>query len=199
MPPIDPEARKRILLIRHVIFDVDGVLTDGRIIYDDRGREMKFFDVKDGHGIKMLMRAGIGVILLTGRTSRVVDCRARDLGITDVYQGARDKIAVFERILETKGIRPEHTACVGDDITDIPLMEKTGFSFAVADAVPLARRYADYVTRRKGGRGAAREICELILRQQGKWEEIVARYMNFTSPPPDGILRGRTGYDFEKT
>ncbi|HPL62343.1 MAG: HAD-IIIA family hydrolase [Syntrophales bacterium] len=199
MQPIDPETRRRILLIRHVIFDVDGVLTDGRIVYDDDGRELKFFDVKDGHGIKMLMRAGIGVVFLTGRTSRVVEFRARDLGVTDVFQGAKDKTAVFDKILESRGIPAGHVACVGDDITDIPLMRKAGFAFAVADAMPLARRSADYVTRRSGGRGAAREICELILKQQGKWNEVVSRYINFTSHQPDGILRVHTGCDIEKT
>lgn len=167
---------KKLLRIKVLVLDVDGVLTDGRIIFDDTGREMKFFHVRDGHGIKMLMRSGVEVIFLTGRTSAIVDHRARDLGIRTVYQGAKDKISVFRKMLEEKGLIPEETACMGDDITDVPLFKACGFSAAVADACEEARKAADFVTRTGGGKGAVREICELILKAQGKWAESTRRY-----------------------
>ncbi len=173
---ITPELKTKIQKITHLVLDVDGVLTDGRIIYDDRGRELKFFDVKDGHGLKLLMRAGIEVIFLTGRKSKVVDIRAKDLGVRDVYQGAKNKMEVFEGILAGKGLAAEQVACVGDDLTDLPLLRKAGFSAAVADAPDYVRSATDYVTTRKGGRGAVREICELILRAQEKWDAVVSRY-----------------------
>lgn len=159
-----------------LVLDVDGVLTDGSIIMDDRGRESKHFNVRDGHGIKMLLRMGIKVIFLTGRTSRVVSHRAIDLGVSEVYQGARDKVGVFENMTLEKGIDTERVAYMGDDIVDVPLFARVGLSIAVADACVEAKRAAHYVTENKGGRGAVREVCELLLRAQGKWQKAVARY-----------------------
>ncbi|MFB3926573.1 MAG: KdsC family phosphatase [Syntrophales bacterium] len=178
---IGKKLSMKIAGIRCIILDVDGVLTDGRIIFDDRGRELKFFDVRDGHGIKLLMRAGIDVILLTGRISRVVDLRARDLGIKEVYQGEKDKLEAFENITARKRIQPHQIACLGDDVTDIPLLKRAGFSVVVADAPEYVRKIADYVTERAGGRGAVREICELILQVQGKWDAVVEKYDLHTS------------------
>ena len=143
----------KIRKIKILILDVDGVLTDGRIVIDDAGLESKQFDVKDGHGLKILMRYGIDVVLLTGRQSRVVEHRATDLGITEVHQGIWNKAEAFEEILKRRNITPEETACVGDDVVDIPLLRRAGFSVAVADAVLEARQVADYVTHRPGGRG----------------------------------------------
>jgi 3-deoxy-D-manno-octulosonate 8-phosphate phosphatase (KDO 8-P phosphatase) len=151
-------------------------MTDGRIIIDDAGLESKHFDVKDGHGLKILMRYNIDVVLLTGRKSRVVDHRAADLGIAEVHQGIRNKREVFTTILEGRKLAPEETAYVGDDIVDIPLLRRVGFAVAAADAVPEVRRAADYVTNHAGGRGAVREVCEMILKAQGRWTEVAARY-----------------------
>jgi len=173
---MDNSLVKKMRAVKALVLDVDGVLTDGRIIFDDDGRELKFFHVRDGHGIKLLMRAGVEVIFLTGRTSQVVELRAKDLGVQSVYQGAKDKMTVLREVLADKGLKSEQTACMGDDITDVPLFRAAGFSAAVADACEEARKAADFVTRNKGGRGAVREICELILKAQDKWREITAGY-----------------------
>ena len=173
---IDGRLLDKIRKIKLLILDVDGVLTDGRIVIDDAGLESKHFDVRDGHGLKMLMRSGIGVVLLTGRKSRVVDHRAADLGITEVYQGILNKGELFSGILERRHVTPDQTACVGDDLVDIPLLSRAGFSVAVADAVDEARQIADYVTYHPGGRGAVREVCELILKAQNQWADVAARY-----------------------
>jgi len=162
--------------VKLLILDVDGVLTDGRISIDDAGLETKFFDVKDGHGLKVLRRYGIDVVVLTGRRSRVVEHRAADLGITEVHQGVLNKVEALPGILEGRKLTCEQAAYVGDDIVDIPLFRKVGFSIAVADAVPEARIMADYVTDHKGGRGAVREVCDLILKAQGHWADVAARY-----------------------
>jgi 3-deoxy-D-manno-octulosonate 8-phosphate phosphatase (KDO 8-P phosphatase) len=167
---------QRIKKIKILMLDVDGVLTDGRIIMDDRGREVKFFDVRDGHGLKMLMRTGVEVVFLTGRRSRVVEHRAKDLGITEVHQGALNKVEVFEALLRRKGYRAAQAAYAGDDIVDVPVLRRAGFSVAVANAVAEAKKAAHVVTRQEGGRGAVREICEMILRGQGRWRDIKTRY-----------------------
>lgn len=167
---------KKIGKVKLLILDVDGVLTDGRIVIDDAGMESKEFDVRDGHGLRILMRFGIDVVLVTGRRSRVVEHRAADLGITEVHQGILNKAEVFTEILKRRDIIPEETACVGDDLVDIPLLRRAGFSVAVADAVPEARRIADYVTQHRGGRGAVREVCEVILKVQNRWADVAARY-----------------------
>lgn len=168
--------RERIRPVSHFVTDVDGVLTDGRIIMDDDGREIKHFHVRDGHGLKLLQRAGIRVILLTGRTSRVVSHRARDLGIEEVYQGAKNKVSVLEEIMARHGIDGSRIAYMGDDIVDAPVFRRVGFSAAVADASDHLRRLADYVTALSGGKGAVREVCELILRVQDKWKDVACRY-----------------------
>ncbi len=173
---VSEPLRKKIAHISLLILDVDGVLTDGRIIIDDDGKETKQFDVKDGHGIKMLLRTGVEVMFLTGRRSRVVAHRAQDLGVREVHQGVRNKLAVFETIIRDKKIPAERIAYMGDDIVDVPLFKHVGFSATVADACEEARKSCDYVTEKGGGRGAVREVCELILRIQGKWDEIVSKY-----------------------
>jgi 3-deoxy-D-manno-octulosonate 8-phosphate phosphatase (KDO 8-P phosphatase) len=166
----------KIRKVKLLILDVDGVLTDGRIVMDDAGLESKQFDVRDGHGLKMLMRFGIDVVLMTGRRSRVVEHRAADLGIAEVHQGILNKAEVFAEILKRRDIAPEETACVGDDVVDIPVLRRAGFSVAVSDAVPEARKIADYVTQHGGGRGAVREVCEVILKAQNRWADVAARY-----------------------
>ena len=168
--------RKKLKSVKLLMLDVDGVLTDGKIIYNDRGEEIKAFNVRDGHGLKLLMRAGIGIALITGRKSKVVLHRARDLGIKNVYQRVTNKIEVYEKILKGKKLKDENVGFVGDDLVDIPVLKRVGFSAAVGDAIPEEREVADYVASKKGGEGAVREICELLLKVQNKWEEITERY-----------------------
>jgi len=173
---IDDKLIAKIKLIRLLVLDVDGVMTDGRIIMDDAGREIKNFDVRDGHGIKVLMRYGIDVIIVTGRRSAVVEHRARDLGISEVHQGVTNKVEISDAILSNRSLNYEQIAFVGDDIVDIPLLRRVGFSAAVADAAEDVRKCADYVTVRKGGRGAVREVCEVILKAKGEWTDVARRY-----------------------
>ncbi len=159
-----------------MLLDVDGVLTDGGIVYDDTGREIKRFHVRDGHGIKMLQRAGVEVGIITGRNSGVVAVRAKELGIALVRQGAMDKVAAWREIIASRGLAPEVTAYVGDDIVDLPLLNRVGFSAAPADAEPYVREAADFVSSRAGGHGAVREIVEFLLRSAGRWEAVASRY-----------------------
>ena len=167
------EKAKKVKLL---ILDVDGVLTDGRIVIDDRGIETKFFDVRDGHGLKLLKSANIEVVIITGRRSEVVSHRARELGIDSVYQNIHDKLEVYQAILDEKGLKDEEVGFVGDELVDLPLLKKAGFSAVVADGIEELKPYADYVSRNRGGRGGVREISELILKAQGKWSELMERY-----------------------
>ncbi len=162
--------------IKLLLLDVDGVLTDGRIIYDSNGVEYKAFDVKDGHGIKLVQRAGIRVGIITGRDSQVVALRAAELGIDLVYQGAKDKRIPFQDILEKLELTPEEVAYVGDDVIDIPVMRAVGFAAAVADAMEEVKPVAHMVTKRCGGRGAVREVCDHLLRESGRWSAVTSRY-----------------------
>jgi 3-deoxy-D-manno-octulosonate 8-phosphate phosphatase (KDO 8-P phosphatase) len=149
--------------IRLLVLDVDGVLTDGRLYYGPRGEALKAFHVHDGHGIVQLQRAGIAVAVISGRRSPMVSVRCRELGVRHVFQGVADKLPVLERLLKRLKIAAAECACVGDDLPDLPLMERAGLSFAVADAVSAVRRRADRTTRARGGRGAVREVCEQLL------------------------------------
>lgn len=176
MNALDEKLIERLRPIRLLLLDVDGVLTDGKIIIDDRGVETKNFNVQDGHWLRLLMEAGIAVILATGRISKALEYRARDLGIDEVHQGARNKVLVYEEIIARKGLRPPQVAFVGDDVVDIPLLKRVGFAATVADAHEVVKGYVHYVARAKGGKGAVREICELIIRAQDKWPAIAARY-----------------------
>lgn len=169
------DKMKRIKLL---ILDADGVMTDGSIIYTDEGSEVKVFNVRDGHGIKLLMRAGIGVAIITARESKVMVHRAKNLGITDLYQGRIDKATAFDEILKEKVLNPIQVAYIGDDIIDLPVLRRVGFSAAVADAVDDVKDRVDYVTAACGGKGAIREVAELILKSQGRWEEIMKRYLD---------------------
>lgn len=172
----DERLLNKIRRVRLLILDVDGVMTDGGIMIDDAGAESKSFNVRDGHGLKVLMRYGIEVALLTGRRSRAVEHRAAELGIAEVHQGILNKAETFAEILQRRNLAPEETAYAGDDIVDIPVLRRVGFAVAPADAVPEVRQVVDYVTDCIGGRGAVRELCEVILRAQGFWAEVAARY-----------------------
>ncbi|MEA3464712.1 MAG: HAD-IIIA family hydrolase [Thermodesulfobacteriota bacterium] len=165
-----------IAKIKLLLLDVDGILTDGRIIYDNNGIESKAFHVRDGHGLKMLQRAGFMVGIITGRESNVVTHRAKELGIELVYQGAKNKMIPYEEILEKTGLDDEQVAYVGDDLVDLPILRRVGCSFTVADGVTDIKPYVDYITTLAGGYGAVREICDMLLRQSGKWDETTARY-----------------------
>jgi 3-deoxy-D-manno-octulosonate 8-phosphate phosphatase (KDO 8-P phosphatase) len=173
---LETKILEKLKKIKMLILDVDGVMTDGKIIMDNEGRELKSFNVLDGHGLVMIQRHGIQAGILTGRTSAVVEHRARDLKITEVYQGALNKKEIFGQILQKNHLTPEVIAYLGDDIVDIPVLKMVGFAAAVADAQELVKKTAHYITRNKGGDGAVREICDMLLLAQGYWPEVAARY-----------------------
>ncbi len=163
--------------IKLVIFDVDGVLTDGSLFIGDDGQQYKAFNSKDGHGMRMLQDAGVDIAILTGRQSQVVEHRMRDLGVKWVIQGRRDKLPAFETLLADVGVSAEHTAYVGDDVVDLPVMLRAGLAIAVQDAHALVKRHAHWISASGGGRGAAREVCELIMQAQGSLEAALGSYL----------------------
>ncbi len=167
------EKAKRIKIL---LLDVDGVLTDGRIIYDSSGRDMKFFDVHDGLGVYSLKKAGIKTILITAKGSWAIRPRARDMEVTAVFENISPKTSVLEKILKKYEVNTEEVCFVGDDLVDLCLMKKVGLPIAVFNAAPEIKQAAAYITLKHGGRGAVREVTELILKAQGKWEEIVRLY-----------------------
>jgi 3-deoxy-D-manno-octulosonate 8-phosphate phosphatase (KDO 8-P phosphatase) len=173
---IRQELIEKAKKIKMLVLDVDGVLTDGRIIYDSSGRDMKFFEVHDGLGVYCLKKAGIKTILVTAKGSRAIRPRARDMQVEGVYENIFPKTVVLERILKKYGLNAEEVCFVGDDLVDLCLMRKAGLSIAVFNAVPEIKQAASYVTLRRGGHGAVREVAELILKAQGKWEGIVGFY-----------------------
>lgn len=153
--------------IKLVIFDVDGVLTDGGLFFGDDGQEYKAFYSRDGLGMKLLQQTGVEIGVITARNSRVVEHRMRNLGIENVYQGKLNKLDAFRHLLEKLDVRAEHTAYIGDDVVDLPVMRAAGLAVAVQDAHPLVKQHAHWITQHNGGRGAARDICELIMQAQG--------------------------------
>ncbi|MGH8762026.1 MAG: 3-deoxy-manno-octulosonate-8-phosphatase KdsC [Nitrosospira sp.] len=173
MQRILEKARK----IRLVIFDVDGVLTDGSLYLADSGEEIKAFNSHDGHGIKMLRASGVKIAIITGRESRCVDLKAKDLGVTLVYQGAKNKLPVFEALLKELELDASACAYVGDDLIDLPVMLRCGLAICVPAAPALVKKHAHYVTRLEGGRGAAREICEIVMRAQDTLDGLLAAYL----------------------
>lgn len=167
---------EKLKSVKLLLLDVDGVMTDGGIIYDATGLETKRFNVKDGHGIKMLQRHGVEVGIITGRTSIVVDNRARELGITMVYQGALKKIDSYIDVKQKTGLSDAEIAYMGDDVIDVPVLRRVGFSAAPLDALPEVRGIVDYVSPHAGGLGAVRDLCDHILKARGAWADIVERY-----------------------
>ncbi len=170
------KLKEKLKKIKLIILDVDGVLTDGRIIFDSNGVESKFFNVKDGHGLKLLKRAGYDTGIITGRESKVVEIRAKELGIDFIIQKSHNKLESLEKIIKIKNLNYEEIAYCGDDIVDIPVMKRVGVSFSVNNAVEECKNIADFVTEKYSGKGAVREIAELILKLTGKWDEIFKRY-----------------------
>jgi len=162
--------------IRLVIFDVDGVLTDGRLFFDDEGREYKSFHARDGFGMKALQQAGVTVAIISGRKSEAVEVRMRSLGIHHVFQGQEDKLEAFGILCRDLQLRTDQIAHVGDDVPDLPLMRRVGLAIAVADAHASVLAHADWRTSSPGGAGAAREVCDLILEAQGHQTRILAAY-----------------------
>jgi 3-deoxy-D-manno-octulosonate 8-phosphate phosphatase (KDO 8-P phosphatase) len=173
---LSAESRARVERVKLLVVDVDGVLTDGRLFYHDDGTESKAFDVRDGHGIKMLRQAGIETAIISGRNRPLVDKRASDLGIKEVFQGVRDKVPSLQKLLSANRLQPEQAAFVGDDVVDLPVMNRVGFAVAVADASEHLFDAAHYITLAPGGRGAVREVAELILGVQGLWGKVAAVY-----------------------
>jgi len=160
-----------------MLFDVDGVLTDGRLWYGASGEELKSFSALDGHGIKQVMRSGIAVGLLSGRSSPAVATRAAELGIPHVLQGIEDKLASFDQLLASLGLAPEETGFAGDEVVDLPVLKRCGFACAPPQAHPLVRGHVHYVTRAPGGAGAAREICDFLMSAQGSLDAAHSRYL----------------------
>jgi 3-deoxy-D-manno-octulosonate 8-phosphate phosphatase (KDO 8-P phosphatase) len=168
---------ERAARIRLVVFDVDGVLTDGALFLGDDGQEYKAFHSRDGHGMKLLQQAGVEIGIITGRTSQVVRHRMASLGIVHVYQGQLDKLPAFEDLLGKLGLSADAVAYVGDDVVDLPILVRVGLAVAVADAHPLVMRHAHWRTPSPGGRGAARDVCELILEARGQLDALFRNYL----------------------
>jgi len=173
---ITEELSLRFSKVKLLLLDVDGVLTDGRIIYDSRGRDSKFFDVHDGLGVFCLHKAGIDTIIITAKGSRTISPRAKDMRVAEVFADVFPKTAVLDKIIKKYGIALDEICFVGDDLVDLSLMRKIGLPIAVANAAKEIKEAACYVTNRAGGRGAVREVAELILKSQGKWKDVLKFY-----------------------
>jgi 3-deoxy-D-manno-octulosonate 8-phosphate phosphatase (KDO 8-P phosphatase) len=168
---IEEKARR----IKLLILDVDGVLTDGRIIYDNFGDEFKFFNVNDGMGVYLLGRAGIKTVIITARKTRAVIRRARDMRVTAVYSN-HDKLKVYEKVLRKFRIKDEEVCFIGDDLLDLPIIKRAGFPAAPPNAVEEVRGSSSYITQKGGGKGAVREVAEIILKSQGVWDKLISQY-----------------------
>jgi len=173
----DQDITERARKIKILILDCDGVLTDGRLIMLPDGDETKAFDVKDGHAMVMAQRAGLKIAIISGRKSSVVRARAKELGVAHVFEMAWVKTEPYEKILAEEGLTDEAVCYVGDDVVDITLMRRAGLAVAVADAVEEARQHSHVVTTRGGGRGAVREVIQLIMKAQGTWDQAMTRYL----------------------
>ncbi|TAM42972.1 HAD-IIIA family hydrolase [bacterium] len=170
------DLKAKVGKIKLLLLDVDGVLTDGRIVYDSRGRDSKFFDVHDGLGVYVLYKAGIKTILITAKSSKSIRPRAKDMRVAEVFADIFPKCAVLDKILKKYNVSLEEICFVGDDLVDLSIMKKVGMPVAVANASSEIKEAATFVTRCSGGRGAVREVAELILKSQGKWEDILRFY-----------------------
>ncbi|MBI4807721.1 MAG: HAD hydrolase family protein [Nitrosomonadales bacterium] len=168
---------ERIKPLRLVAFDVDGVLTDGGLYLSDSGEEFKRFNSLDGHGLKMLKNSGVELAIITGRTSKCVELRAKNLGITRLYQGVEDKLAAMQSLLADLKLAPGQAAFMGDDVVDLPVMRRVGLALSVPAAPQIVRDHAHYISQRAAGHGAVREVCELILGAQGNLDAQLAPYL----------------------
>ena len=170
--------------VKIAIFDVDGILTDGGLHYSETGDAMKSFDVRDGMGMKLLQDTGVELAIITSRRAASVRLRAEDLGIRHVQQGVAEKLAAFETLLAATGFSPDEAAFLGDDLVDLPVLCRCGFAATVADAPAVLKRRAHYVTQNRGGHGAAREFCEMIMHSQGTLTTRTSYFQRNTSPRP---------------
>lgn len=173
----DPKIAGAAGKIRLIALDVDGVLTDGKITFTSSGDEIKAFHVRDGHAVKLAIRAGLTIALITGRESPIVARRADELGISLVFQGAHDKREALENLVAQTGCRPDQIAYMGDDVVDLPVLRAVGFGAAPSDADPEVLARVPFVTRSRGGEGAVRELIQFILSVQGAWGGVLARYL----------------------
>ena len=176
LPGLAEDQKERAKRVRLVIVDNDGVMTDGRIVLGDHGDELKFFDVQDGFGLVLLDRAGYKTVMISGKRSRVNKRRAKEVKFSAMYENAFDKLQVFEKVLKKFKRKPEEVCYIGDDLIDLPPMRRCGFAVAVANALPEVKQIANYTTERAGGRGAVREVVDLLLKTQGQWAEVTQRY-----------------------
>lgn len=171
------DIQEKAKQIKLVIFDVDGVLTDGSLFLGDDGQEYKAFNSRDGHGIKMLQSTGVAIGIITGRSSEVVRIRMKSLGIEHVYQGKRDKLPTYFELRDKLGLRDDQVAYVGDDVVDLPIMRRVGLAIAVNDAHPFVLQHAHWQTPHPGGRSAGRDVCELLMDAQGKLQAALDSYL----------------------
>ncbi|MGD8840552.1 MAG: 3-deoxy-manno-octulosonate-8-phosphatase KdsC [Gammaproteobacteria bacterium] len=163
--------------VRLLIVDVDGVLTDGGLFFDNRGEEYKRFNSLDGHGIRMALSCGVEIAVITGRQSNIVERRMTELGVSHVYQGSRDKLPGFEKLLRDTGIDAGQAAYIGDDLPDLPIMRRVGFAIAVQNAHGFVKQHCDWVTSARGGDGAVREVTDFILHARGLLDEQQQGYL----------------------
>jgi len=173
----EPSAAARARNVRLMIFDVDGVLTDGTLFVTAQGEEFKAFNILDGHGLRMLRASGVDLAIISGRKSGAVARRAQELGIEHVHQGIAEKVPAFEALCATSGVTPDQCGFVGDDYPDLPVLLRCGFAASVPGAPAAVRSRVHYVTRAAGGRGAVRELCEFVLDAQGKLDAALGRYL----------------------
>jgi 3-deoxy-D-manno-octulosonate 8-phosphate phosphatase (KDO 8-P phosphatase) len=168
---------ERARKIRMLVIDVDGILTDGRIIYDNFGDELKFFDVKDGFGLYLLHKAGIPAVIISARKSRAVVRRAKEMRVRKFYRNSTNKVKSYEKVLKKFGIADENVCYVGDDLLDLSVMKRVGLAVSVPDGIEEVKTAAHYITQKNGGRGAVREIVDIILKAQGKWEQLAGQFV----------------------
>ena len=175
-PRFSPELLKRASQVTALILDVDGVLTDGRIVYADYGDELKFFDVQDGAGLVFWHRSGLKSAIITARTSRLMKRRAKEMRVDVLIQGALMKLPPYERLLKRWHLSDDQVCCIGDDVMELPLLRRVGLAVAVPNAVEDVRQISHYITQRPGGRGAVREVIDQILKAKGLWDAVIDRY-----------------------
>ena len=174
---MDADLEARVKRIRVLMLDMDGVMTDGRVFYGDHGDEIKSFNLQDGFGLVLLQKSGIPTVIITGKKSKVNERRAKELKVLKLLQNVSDKGKAYDKLIRALKVQPEETCMVGDDVIDIPIMRKVGLAVAVQNAVAEVKEVAHYVTQRKGGEGAVREVVDLILKGQGTWPMVMGKYL----------------------
>lgn len=174
---MSPGLLEKASKVKLFILDVDGVMTDGKIYYGNFGDELKAFDVKDGFGVVLMGRAGIETVIITAKKSKIVRFRAKDMGVKRVYENSSNKLKIFNKLLKKYRIKSEETCYIGDDLLDVPVLKEAGLSVTVPQAVDEVKGVVSYTTKANAGSGAIREVCELILRSQGKWDEVTSKYL----------------------